>query len=535
MTEETGTCGKNAAGAPLPEWHHGCFVIEAEERVMRFESRWMIPLATLILTAVMVPDRAHAQDDPRFASGARDDDGDRADGSDEIRNTVARVSYVSGDASISRGDDPDTWQDLDLNIPMSTGDRVYTGESGRLELQLGGGNAARLDARTDLTALDLTDDAKQLSLGVGTASFQIRSLGDSETFEVDTPNAVVTFERAGEYRIDVGEDGDTRIGVLRGRATVAAGGGEISLDAGEEMDVRGVDDPRYDVASLGRPDAFDAWVDGRERRIESARSYDYVSRDIPGCEDLDEYGRWVSIPSYGTVWTPTAVAVGWSPYYDGHWIWQDPWGWTWVGSEPWGWAPYHYGRWTFWSGRWYWVPVRATVVRPVYAPALVAFVGGGPGWSISVGSGYIGWFPLAPVDPFHPWYGVRATTQVTHTRVNYVNRVHLTVVNRTTFVNGGFVRTNVVRDSNVVREVSRGPVAGGAIPLVPGRGALRMSKRTETRLAPRPARPARAVVVRATPPPAPLPFERKGEEKKAEEKKADQKKSDEKKSDRNGR
>jgi hypothetical protein len=467
---------------------------------------WLTLLAAGCFAVMAAPGRAMAQDDPRYWDDrARDD---TASDSDDIREIVARISYTSGDTSFSRGDDPDEWQDLDVNVPMSTGDRIYTGESGRLELQLGAGNAARLDARTDLTALNLTQDAKQLSVGGGTASFQILSLGDMETFEVDTPNAAVTFERAGEYRIDVGEEGTTRIGVLRGRATVAAGGGEVVLDPGEEMDVWGVDDPRYDVIPISERDDFDEWVVGREQRVERSRSYEYVSRDIPGCEDLDEYGRWITIPSYGTVWTPTTVAVSWSPYYDGHWTWRDPWGWTWVGNEPWGWAPYHYGRWVFSAGRWYWVPVRATVVRVAYAPALVAFVGGGPGWSVSVGSGYIGWFPLAPVDPFHPWYGRRAV-YVPPTQETYVNRVHVTVVNKTTFVNGGFVRTNVVRDATVVREVSRGPVAGGAIPLVPSRGALRVSNRAETVRPARPSHPAKAVVVRQAPPPAPLPFESK--------------------------
>src|SRR5437870_12984524 len=65
------------------------------------------------------------------------------------------------------------------------------------------------------------------------------------------------------------------------------------------------------------------------------------------------------------------------------------------------------------------------VVRPVYAPALVVFVGdqgrfgGGPG---------VGWFPLAPGEVFVPAYRV--------SRV-YVNRVNVTntVVNVTKVTN----------------------------------------------------------------------------------------------------
>ena len=106
-------------------------------------------------------------------------------------------------------------------------------------------------------------------------------------------------------------------------------------------------------------------------------------------------------------------AAGWQPYRAGRWIWQDPWGWTWVSTERWGWAPYHYGRWVTWRSGWYWVPVapRASVV--VYSPALVAFVGGGPGFSVSVGGGgtdYVGWFPLAPREPLIPGGAGRPST-----------------------------------------------------------------------------------------------------------------------------
>lgn len=485
-------------------------------RTMGRVGRWLMAIAAVCLAAgVHLPAAMAqmAQRDPRLASERYGDpDQDR----DDIRESVARISYTTGDTSFNRGDDPDDWQDIDVNVPMATGDRVYAGDDGRLELQVTGGNALRLDARTDLTALDLSDDTKQFSLAVGTASFQVRRLADDENFEVDTPNAAVTFERAGEYRIDVDDDGNTSVGVLRGRATVAAAGGEISLDAGEQMDIQGVDEPEYDVVSLAERDSFDEWVAAREQRSERSRSYEQVSRDIPGCEDLDDYGRWSSIPAYGTVWTPTTVAVGWSPYSDGHWIWQDPWGWTWVASEPWGWAPYHYGRWVYSDMRWYWVPVRTTAVRVRYAPALVAFVGGGSGWSVSVGSsggGFVGWFPLAPADPLMPWWGSRSRVVNRTTNVTYVNRTHVTVVNRTTFVSGSFVRTNIVRDTDVVRSVSQGPVVTGAIPLTPTRGALRVSIRSSQSQSPmraeRPPRAARTVVVRTTPPPAPLSFDRK--------------------------
>jgi len=90
----------------------------------------------------------------------------------------------------------------------------------------------------------------------------------------------------------------------------------------------------------------------------------------------DPHGQWRRDPVYGAVWLPQAMPADWVPYRHGHWDWIASWGWTWVDDAPWGFAPFHYGRWTMLDEQWAWVPGRLGV-RPVYAPALVAFLGGG--------------------------------------------------------------------------------------------------------------------------------------------------------------
>jgi hypothetical protein len=413
----------------------------------------------------------------------------------EVSQTVARISFLSGEVSFARGDDPDDWQPADRNVPMTLGDRVYTGSRSRIELELQGGDTVRLGARSDFTALNLTDDTQQFSLRSGVASIQIRRLSDNEIFEIDTPNAAVTFDRAGSYRVDVDENGNTRVSVRRGSATIAAGGGQIPVEAGEAIDLEGLDTPRYDVVSLAGADAWDQWVTQRDGRRTNSRSYQYVNAEIGGADDLDEYGRWENVPSYGWAWSPTTVAADWAPYRSGHWIWQDPWGWTWVSVEPWGWAPYHYGRWANVSSRWYWVPDGPSARSVRYAPALVGFVGGGPGWSasVSIGSGgYVGWFPLGPRDSFSPWWGSRARVGFSSvgSNVAYANRNYVTVVNRNTFVSGGVVNSNIVRDRAVVSQVAA---------------------RADAVAAPRPpaALVSRMVVARTAPPPAPPTFQSK--------------------------
>jgi hypothetical protein len=346
------------------------------------------------------------------------------------------------------------------------------------------------------------------------ASFQIRRLGDDDVFEVDTPNAAITFERTGDYRIDVREGGDTRLQVRRGRAMVASGGGQVPLGAGDAILIEGQEPPRYDMVAVSAPDGWDRWVANRDARYANVRSYQYVSADIAGVEDLDRHGNWRQVPNYGWCWTPTSVAAGWQPYRAGRWIWQDPWGWTWVSTERWGWAPYHYGRWVTWRSGWYWVPVAPRAEVVAYSPALVAFVGGGPGFSVSVGVGttdYVGWFPLAPREPLNPWWGRPAVNvNVTNvTNVTYVNRTYVTVVNQQTFVSSRVVTNNYVRDQSIISRVERAPVVRGAIPIVPTNESIRVASRQASAARPPASAVSKSVVTRSAPPPAPPRFDQK--------------------------
>lgn len=100
---------------------------------------------------------------------------------------------------------------------------------------------------------------------------------------------------------------------------------------------------------------------------------------------LAAHGSWVEVGSYGRVWRPGHVAVGWRPYCSGEWVWTDC-GWYWSSDEPWAWACYHYGRWAYDPAvGWVWVP------EVEWAPAWVSWRSGG---------GYIGWAPLPPPGRF---------------------------------------------------------------------------------------------------------------------------------------
>lgn len=412
---------------------------------------------------------------------------------------VTRLSFVSGPVTYSRGDDPDEWDDAIENVPLTIGDRIYAPEDGRAELQLSSGNFVRLAPRSYLSTLNLSDDIKQFHLGEGAASFNIRRLQSDEVIEIDTPNVSVTLEEPGRYRVAVDEDGNSRVTVRRGRATVAASGRQIAVE-NSEIRVYGIDSPRYEIVGLPATDAFDRWVSDRDDRFDRSYSeaYRHASEDIIGAEDLAEYGRWEEIPEYGYAWTPSRVAASWAPFSDGRWYWQDPWGWSWISNERWGWATSHYGRWTSHRSRWYWVPVRPRT-RVRYAPACVEFVRV---------RDHVGWFPLHPRDRHVPWWE-RRDRQYFDRNVTYVNRTHVTVVNHNTFITARPVNKYIVRDSVIIRD-ARSARFNESLP-IPSRSSLRIVSENGGRRGQRPSDKIvnRVAVVRTAVPASPRAFQDK--------------------------
>jgi hypothetical protein len=161
------------------------------------------------------------------------------------------VAGISGGASYGRGGDADGWRPASVGLPVATGDRLYAARGGSLELD-SAGFAIHLASATGLEALELTDDVKRFYVWGGSASFLVRQLTPGESFGVDSPNATVRFERAGEYRIDVGREGDTCVVVDRGNSWVSAAGVSVPLGPGDLARIDGIRAP----ASGGPPAAF---------------------------------------------------------------------------------------------------------------------------------------------------------------------------------------------------------------------------------------------------------------------------------------
>ncbi len=414
-----------------------------------------------------------------------------ADEDDGPGRGVARISVINGEVSVRRGDSGDLMA-ATINAPLVVQDTVLTGLSSRAEVQFDYANMIRLASMAEIRLAELEYERYLVQVVQGTVTFRVLRDTGAET-EISTPSVSVRPMKKGTYRITVQPDGSSEITVRTGAAEIYTPRGTERLRSGRTMMARGSpSDPEFTMANNIPHDDWDRWNESRDRDLERARSYQYVSRDVYGAEDLDGHGRWVSVAPYGWVWSPR-VAVGWAPYRHGRWVWIDWYGWSWVSYDPWGWAPYHYGRW-FHGGTygWCWYPghIRA---RHYWRPALVAFFGWGrhSGVHIGVGFGSIGWVPLAPYEPYYPWYGSRyyrgyRDRVYVDNSVRVVNNINITNVYRNARVRNGYTavdaydfthgRAGRYIDTAGV-DLRRANLVKGQIPVAPSRDSLRLSDR----------------------------------------------------------
>src|SRR5271166_5122350 len=458
---------------------------------------------------------------------------------DDPPGRVARIRYLQGSVSFQPAGESD-WVSAVTNRPMTTGDQLWADAGSRAEVQIGSA-MIRVAANTGFSFLNLDDRTVQIQLTEGTLNLRVQRLGRGEVFEVDTPNQAFSVTQPGQYRVEAGADGNSSMVIVRqGRGEVTGGGRTYNVYPGQSGTFTGTNSLEGYVSPAGDPDDFDNWGQTRDRQYDGSQSARCVSRDVVGYEDLDNNGTWRSDPTYGNVWTPTSVQSGWAPYHNGHWVWIAPWGWTWVDDAPWGYAPFHYGRWVSLRGNWGWVPGPINY-QPVYAPALVAFIGG-PNFGVSMsagGGGDVGWFPLGPREVYVPGYNTSrgyvgrvntSNTNVSNTAITnvYNNQVTNNNSNNITYVNRAVpgavtaVPQNAFRSSAPVaraavpvneKQIASAPVVSRALVAPTRDSVLGTSAPTANRVAQPPAAVVnRPVVAKATPPAPPVPFAKQQQE-----------------------
>ena len=139
----------------------------------------LMAAATSLLVLGCLPSRA--QEDPPAQAG--------------------RLSIITGTVSIQPAGSDD-WNQAELNWPIGPGDRIFTDNDGRAEIQLGQ-TFFRIGPNSDVTLTE--DTASSIAVGVAQGAVHVRCQGlwQGQSLHLDTPSGSATLDQPGEMRVDV--------------------------------------------------------------------------------------------------------------------------------------------------------------------------------------------------------------------------------------------------------------------------------------------------------------------------------------------
>ena len=174
---------------------------------------------------------------------------------------VARLSFAQGKVSFQPSGETN-WSEASVNRPVTTGDRLYTDQDARAELEVGP-FAVRLSQSTDVTLANLNDQLMQLGVGQGTLRVTIYELPENNSVEIDTPNGALILQSTGSYRVDTAPDGNsTQVTVNAGTLQISAGDLSQTLQSGQAVKLTGTGPVMASALSVPPPDDFDRWCAG---------------------------------------------------------------------------------------------------------------------------------------------------------------------------------------------------------------------------------------------------------------------------------
>ncbi len=280
---------------------------------------------------------------------------------------VVRLTYTQGYVHVDRHDgtagDP-----AQLNMPLTEGQALISGEDGQAEIEFEDGSVARLTPNSTLTLAHLSADPggsfnTQIGLMKGLAYFELRA-APKFTYSVSAAGDLITPTENTSIRVNL-DEAPAAIAVLLGAAHVERlDNYKVDVHAGETF--------RSDISNAGRyfltqeiaGDTWDQWNEARDQAAADAAPRQTTARDGYagsqgyGWSDLDANGSWYNVPGQGQVWQPDGGdQADFDPYGNGSWMWYPGGGYLWASAYPWGWTPFRCGGWSYWNTfGWGWSP-----------------------------------------------------------------------------------------------------------------------------------------------------------------------------------
>ncbi len=292
---------------------------------------------------------------------------------------IVRLSDVQGSVEIDKNTGLG-FEKAFINLPITQGTKLRTGDSGRAEIEFEDGSSMRLAPKTSidfssLSSMDSGVHISQVNLTEGMAYVNwLAKNGDQ--FTLNFSREKVTLDHAAHFRADTSTE-VANVAVFKGDLAVDGPSGQLKLEKKKTAVFDVADNDKSKIENKIAESPLDDW----DKEASSYHDqYAKNSNSSPygyGLSDLNYYGAFSNVPGYGMMWQPYFTGVGWDPFMDGAWGFYPGFGYMYASAYPWGWLPYRYGNWNFVPGfGWMWQPGgwNNWLTVPRYTPTTAARV-----------------------------------------------------------------------------------------------------------------------------------------------------------------
>jgi len=271
------------------------------------------------------------------------------------------VNYVSGKVTVMRksGTSGLVLEGDEIQI----GDKVTTGEDGRIEVLLNPGSYLRMGALSSFEFSSTDLENLRVNLRAGSAIFEVYATNEFKV-SVRVPQSQIVLNSSGVFRVDVLADGSGRVAVFKGEMDLTSGGKSIGSGRVATITKTGSSVAKFDRDTK---DPLDIWAKSRAKELISANAK--LQRNSLRDSLLASYNQrgWNLYNSFG-VWVMDPARRAWLFL---------PFGYGWI--SPYGWD-YGYDLWRCRMPIYVWNP-------PVYQPPVGKSEGSGNGGGGNSGGG----------------------------------------------------------------------------------------------------------------------------------------------------
>ncbi|HEX5432704.1 MAG TPA: FecR family protein [Candidatus Angelobacter sp.] len=236
--------------------------VKSKESIM-LKAKGML-LAAIFALSVLFVSLSHAQDQY-----------DEQEPTPTSQVRIVRLSYAEGTVEMVTDHGR---ENATMNVPLTEGDQITTGDNGWAEVQLEDGSTIRLAPSTQMTFSELGRASSGATLTTvdldgGEAEFNVSRHHDDQ-FAVTVGPRTILLDHSGRFRVTSSNQDPLELVVFKGAVKLKDpdSGEQVAVKKGETFTLDPMDSAHYALDKEAEADDLDDWSQQRDNTLNSYAS-----------------------------------------------------------------------------------------------------------------------------------------------------------------------------------------------------------------------------------------------------------------------